>query len=184
VAPDHRVEPVYADATLHRYARRFTLDMLHISDPDLADDVIDVGPQDVFVGLDFDAASVTRNLDTFRRWRARGTKLCFVVYDILPVTHPHVFPPGTAEMHEKWLLAITDVADGLVCIARSVAAELQGWIDQRAPPGRRPAISWFHLGADLRPPDAPASASPILKTLRRRSTRWSCFGQRASTPIS
>jgi glycosyltransferase involved in cell wall biosynthesis len=53
-------------------------------------------------------------------------------------------------MHARWLKAIATIADGLICISRSVEEELIGWLDKFGPDGRTPlGIGTFHPGADI-----------------------------------
>jgi glycosyltransferase involved in cell wall biosynthesis len=109
----YRVEPVRAEAGTYVYARAFACRWLDIGDPPLADEAIDVGNGDHFVGLDWAADVVPQLLPALHRFRTLGMKTTFVVYDLLPVIRPEFFPDAMREMTAAWLHAIAGVADGL-----------------------------------------------------------------------
>lgn len=67
--PGYRIEPVRYDGARYRYARRFTLDLIHREDLLIEDAVAEAKKNDILVQLD-DAAS---NLP--REWEARGVTL-------------------------------------------------------------------------------------------------------------
>ncbi|HWS73603.1 MAG TPA: glycosyltransferase, partial [Quisquiliibacterium sp.] len=142
-----RVEPVYQDVHGYRHARRFTLGLLGADPAALDDDPAEAGSGDVFLGLDLVTDGVRQHRAVFERWRARGARVHFVVYDLLPVLHPEWFPDEAVTHYRGWLDAVCGLADGLVCISRSVRDELEQWL---APiRAERPRLGWFHLGGDL-----------------------------------
>ena len=145
-----RVEPVVARDDRYVYARAFTCGWLGLADvlPDEAP--IDVGRGDVFLGLDWAADVVPRSQQTLARYRAMGLEIAFVVYDLLPLLQPHNYPPGIEEMQRTWLTSIAAVADGLVCISRSVETELLDWLYRFGPARDAPlSVGAFRLGADI-----------------------------------
>lgn len=145
-----RVEPVYQDRHGYRHARRFTLGLLGADAAALDDDPVDAGAGDVFLGLDLVTDGVRHHRALYERWHARGAKLHFVVYDLLPVLHPQWFPDEAVQHYRGWLETVCACADGLVCISRAVRDELAGWLEQAGVPGPvRPRLGWFHLGGDL-----------------------------------
>ena len=151
VPKNFRVEPVYA-STEHgyRYARVFTSKLLGHSDADLVDDVIEYQSGDVFLGLDLQHHVVSTQQRVYQQWRNHGVMVYFIVYDLLPLTLPHVFPEGANKVHEEWLKIITQ-NDGAICISQSVAKELKQWLDANSISHKRPfTIDWFHLGADFK----------------------------------
>ena len=61
-----------------------------------------------------------------------------------------MFPPEIEPRVRHWLDALTLIADGLICISRTVADELLDFL--RATRHRRHVplkVGFFHLGADL-----------------------------------
>lgn len=147
-----RVEPVYLSHDgIYRYARRFSLELLHCPDAVLADEAIEYTNGDIFLGLDFAAHLIPRFSDRFTELRDRGVKIYFVLYDLLPIHNPQWFPHGTRRCFTPWLKTQTALADGAVCISRAVANELTEWLDTAQVARYRPLnIGWFHLGADIR----------------------------------
>ncbi len=94
----------------------------------------------------------------------------FVAYDLLPVLMPNAFVVGAAGLHQAWLNVVTD-SDGVICISKAVADELNNWRKTGLSGHRRTLdIGWFHLGSDLQasvPTNGlPVSAIAILKTIK------------------
>lgn len=151
----YRVEPIYDDNGCYRHARRYTLELIGETPIDLIDDAVQFSSGDIFLGLDLYLDGVHRNHNILARLRRRGIQIYFVVYDLLPVLRPEVFPADTERHFHAWLDTIADVAHGLVCISQAVADELIAWLS--AQPRNlgpdSPAISLnighFHLGADI-----------------------------------
>jgi glycosyltransferase involved in cell wall biosynthesis len=171
----YRVEPVYASTTHgYRYARAFTLGLLDCPANILEDDPIDYQPGDVFLGLDLQPQVVPAQQAFYRHLRLVGVHVQFVVYDLLPITLAHAFPPGAEEGHSAWLRVVAE-SDGAVCISAAVASELQTWLDDTMPARTQTfKITSFHLGADIDsslpslglPPDA----TTLLTQLQRVPT--------------
>jgi glycosyltransferase involved in cell wall biosynthesis/SAM-dependent methyltransferase len=145
-----RVEPVYASKNCYRYARKFTSRFLGVDDKWAEDVPVEAWAGDIFFALDFHSSAVIADKAILERWRDRGAKVGFLVYDLLPISHPDCFPVGTAQNHQHWLETICSL-DFSICISRSVAEELQQWLAaangvKRQRPYR---IEWSHIGADL-----------------------------------
>ena len=109
------------------------------------------GEGDLFLGLDLHHAVVEAQADWYGWIKARGAETWFVVYDLLPCRLPECFPPGTDELHRRWLLTITR-ATGSVCISCAVADDLSAWIRehrQGLDDDGIHQVRWFHQGSDL-----------------------------------
>lgn len=144
------VEPVYAEFNKrgYRFARRFTSCFLGIWDGWAVDELVETYPGDVFVGLDLQSGIVPQQEPMLKEWQRRGVSVRFVVYDLLPITHPHCFVGGAKIMHHRWLETIAKF-DGAICISRAVADELYDWLQRYGPERDAPfEIDWFHLGGD------------------------------------
>ncbi|MES2187012.1 MAG: glycosyltransferase [Pseudomonadota bacterium] len=176
----YRIEPVYiTDTTGHwglHYAQRYTARLLEINEAAWAtDDLVEFAPGDVFLGLDFSAGYVREaaRLGIFDRMREEGVRLHFVVYDLLPLLRPDVFPDGTADNHERWLRVVLGQGDSVVCISRAVAGELKTWARDHLPAASA-AIGSFHLGADMASSaptrGMPADAPEVLERLGANPT--------------
>lgn len=150
-----RIEPVYATGKNpgYYYARSFERlrhGKISTGGSDLSKDVpIEVNRGDVFLGLGFCPKEVMIQAYFLADIHRFGVEVHFVVYDLLPVLMADRFPPGSRDIHVEWLRIITRFG-GAICISRSVADELQGWLAENAPDRLcRFAVKWFHLGADF-----------------------------------
>lgn len=147
-----RVEPVYTVGHGHPYcyARSYLSKMYAGVNVTLDDSPICANHGDVFLGIDFFAHGTTQNQEAFREYRRRGVGVYFVVYDILPLLRPEVFPIGTEVYFTEWLDCIAGVADGLLCISAAVADDTHDWLQKRLPQRKDDLqLGFFHLGADL-----------------------------------
>jgi glycosyltransferase involved in cell wall biosynthesis len=170
------VEPVYATAHEpgYRYARQFTLRFLDCPDHILFDEPVEMGHQDIFLGLDLNGPVVVDQTEFYMNARHRGAQVYFVVYDLMPVLRPDFFPEGAAQGHIDWLNAIAKT-DGAICISRAVADEMAAWLDTFNPQRMRPyKLGWFHLGADLESSSPtfglPVNANEVLKKISNSSS--------------
>lgn len=175
--PGFRIEPVYGDGgnRRYRYARQFTLAMLGAGELDVEDAPIEHRPGDVFLGLDLVANITAQNGALLNDMRNHGVRVCFVMYDILPLLLPRSFPHGTDVHFREFVEAVAGVADGVVCISRAVADELADWIRTHgAPRASALEIDYFHLGADISA-SAPSTGMPenaeqVLAAVARHPT--------------
>jgi glycosyltransferase involved in cell wall biosynthesis len=160
-----RVEPVYESDGQYWYARRFTCQVLGLTESALEDSLVEATAGDRYLGLDLLPHSVPNNEAWFAALRNRGVEIYFVVYDLLPVLQPEVFVPHADVAFSRWLRTITSVADGAVCISRAVADELEAWIKQQPTTRTTPLqIGYFHLGADIRPAATGANTDVDMHT--------------------
>jgi glycosyltransferase involved in cell wall biosynthesis len=171
----YRIEPVYATVDRgYRYARRFTLNFLGCPDEALSDDPIEYASGDVFLGLDVQTQVTPAQRPFYQELRRYGVRVAFVVYDLLCIQMPQLFPQGSEEEFLQWLEVVAE-GDGALCISKAVADELTMWMKAKAPERQRPFnIEWFHLGADVEnsmpTKGLPTGASDVLEALRARPT--------------
>lgn len=153
----YRIEPVYLhefDGTrLHRYARNYTLGLLGCPADAMIDEPIDPQNGDVMLILDIsgDALVQAEQAGLFQRYRDYGVTVYSIIYDLLPILMPKVFPSGADENHAKWLRAVSNF-DGAICISKAVAEDLAAWqganvINRQE--RRKYHIEWWHLGSDV-----------------------------------
>lgn len=170
-----RIEPVYADYGRpgYRYARQFMLSFMNVNDSLLQDSGVQPQEGDVFLGLDLQSRIVVNQQPFFERWRRRGMRVSFVIYDLLPITIPECFVPEAASNHAAWLQVVAQM-DQAICISKAVADQFSQWMTTEVitRPHRPPLdVRWFHLGADL-PSNAaeiaPEEARPVLQTMAAR----------------
>ena len=149
--PGFRVEPVHDDGSArYLYARDYAMRALELPEGVLREEAVEAYPGDVFLGLDWYADGVPRLDAQLRDWRNRGVKIHFVVYDLLPVLLPDAFPPSSRPIIEGWLRTIARLADGVVCISRSVADQFMDWLEAEQPGRARTLqVGYFPLGSTL-----------------------------------
>jgi glycosyltransferase involved in cell wall biosynthesis len=173
-----RIEPVYSHGgnRSYQYARQFGMNMVgEGANPALVmeDAPVELRPGDVFFGLDLFTNGTSQNENLLLSMRDRGVGIYFVVFDILPMLRPDVFPFGTEQYFGDFLRTVHKVSDGVLCISRAVADELAGWIAGQGLVRRAPLrLGHFHLGADI---DAsapsfglPPNAGEVLAALGQR----------------
>ncbi len=173
--PGWRIEPVYSHGgnRNYQYARRFGMGLVGETDLALEDAPVDLRPGDIFLGLDLFTTGTSQNEKLLLSMRDRGVGVYFVVFDILPMLRPDVFPFGTEQYFGEFLRTVHKVSDGVLCISRAVADELAGWIERQGLSRRTPLkLGHFHLGADI---DAsapsfglPPDAAQVLDALAQR----------------
>ncbi len=122
------------------------------------DEIVDFSPGDVYLSLDFTLSSTPLAEDHLRQLSRRGVRLCFVLYDMLPMLRPDWWPARMRLRFEVWLRCLTEMADTVCCISNAVAGEFRLWLDQARVQVQHahPKIRHFHLGADL------ANSAPTL----------------------
>jgi hypothetical protein len=157
------------------YARRFLAESLDFARNELSDDPVETKHGDIFLGVDWPADVLPSLKPWFREQTRRGMRSVFVIYDLLPLLRPDLFPPELPPMTLGWLNAVTEIADGVVCISRTVADELHQWLKQTKPNRFRPLpIGFFQLGADLHASlptkGLPNEALATLANIRSRPT--------------
>lgn len=167
----YRITPVYATPTGPGYfeARRFIQQMEGNTSQNEVDPPISPQSGDVFLGLDFVAHTVRAQQQYLKCLYCSGVRIYFVVYDLLPISHPNAFPPKTEVGHQQWLNDISEF-DGAVCISKSVKTDLESWLLQK---GNRQqphfSVGWFHLGADVKnsvpSTGLPGNAPSVLERL-------------------
>ncbi|WP_448096573.1 glycosyltransferase family 4 protein [Luteibacter yeojuensis] len=168
-----RVEPVYIRPDgVFRHAREWCARQFYDGASLPPDAPVEFRQGDIFVGLDLAAHLVPYLRDTYVRMRSRGVDVHFVVYDLLPLLRPDCFDENGLPTFRLWYEAIAELADGIICISRTVADEFKQWLGQAMPVRTRPLrIDWFHLGADLVPTARADGAVGVLPfDLRGRPT--------------
>lgn len=133
--PGMRVEPVRLvqeeGRWCYRHAHGFALQELDAHAPmhALAEDVVDPRPDDVLLGLDISGHALieAEQSGLFARWRSLGVRAYYMIFDLLPILMPKVFPPGTEQSHAQWLAAVAKM-DGALCISAAVAQDMRQWL--------------------------------------------------------
>lgn len=143
--PGVKVEPIYLTDVGGYWHYRYV--------NDFADDFEIVVPKkdDIFLGLDLNARVIGAvQTGLLQDWKARGAKISFVIYDILPIEHPEWWPGEVGVHHEQWLRSVMSVSDSLICISRAVCNSVQAWaVRSGYEQAKIPVMKSFHLGADV-----------------------------------
>ena len=155
------VHPIYANQlTLgYRYANRFQKkffaseaekqSMGESNTNNHEDPIIETQPGDIFLGIDLQADIVQAQKQYLSAIKLSGTKVYFVVYDLLPILFPNAFPSAAELNHRQWLLEISKF-DGIICISKAVADDYREWAKVNIPDlPKQFDVAWFHLGADI-----------------------------------
>lgn len=137
----------------YKHATNYTLNLLGCPSNEIRDEIIEPEAGDIICILDLTGSYLisAEKSGLYKRYKDRGVSVYSVVYDILPIQMPDVFPPYARDEHEKWAKCIAKY-DGAICISETVAKDLAIWrkeneFDLRT--NRPYKIGWFHLGADV-----------------------------------
>lgn len=151
----YRVEPIYLTDDFGQwhycYARDWTFSSLGVDELYESNEPVDFSRGDVILVADFTAGYVVEaeKAAMFGKFKKDGVLVHFIVYDLLPIQMPHVFPQGSFGFTD-WISAVVRVADSVICISQAVANELKLWIQNSSNlPRLELPIKWFHLGADI-----------------------------------
>lgn len=168
---DFSIHPVYMDAAgTFRHAHRHTLSLLGLpAEHGPTDDAVDWHPGDTFLGLDLSADALRNHPHVFERMKSHAISMYFVVYDLIPLLRPDCVHTDAVPVFQEWYRRVAHLADGLLCISKSVADELIDWLDQERPARKRPiSIGYFHLGAELDGASLQAQAAGLPQELEGR----------------
>ncbi|WP_345891743.1 glycosyltransferase family 1 protein [Burkholderia sp. Tr-860] len=167
--PGFVVRPVLATRKLaYRYADDY-LASFGAAPIDTGRHRLDPRSGDIFLGLDLTSRILPRRQFDFLAWKAKGVRLTFVVYDVLPAHHPQWFTARGNRSFRHWFSTIAIHADSLISIARTTrdaAAQLMQSrfaIDASSLP-----IRHFPLGCDI-DDRAPDRAGASARETRARS---------------
>ncbi|GAA3957697.1 glycosyltransferase [Allohahella marinimesophila] len=153
----HQIVPVYLSCDYGRWsyrtACRYTMELLQCPSDGFDDEVCDPGSGDIVLTLDISGSKLVDAAcqGFFRSLQNRGVSVRAVVFDLLPISMPTVFPPGADIQHRVWLEALMDF-NGAICISQTVAGELRDWAGQNyseTQARRQFSVDSFHLGADV-----------------------------------
>jgi len=147
----YRIEPIYCkdEKIGYFYARNFTMNFLGCECSIFAgDNPIDFEAGDVFLGLDLHQ-NIHAQQKVFQKMRNHGVEVNFVLYDLIPLTHPHCFPDEFDRTFEKWVVFIVNNSDKVIAISDSTSIALKCWLSRDKDNRAYPLINYFHLGSDF-----------------------------------
>jgi glycosyltransferase involved in cell wall biosynthesis len=124
---------------------------------------VPIGARDILLHADIHLGADYRALHA--ALHEQGTPVCAVVYDLIPVRHPAIWPALPVRQFREWLDRTIAGADTLCAISEVVRDDLARYIAET--PGltrpRGQSIEWFHLGHDM---DASRDNGPIRDSTR------------------
>lgn len=95
----------------------------------------------------------TWHLDTWgsvEKARYHGVKVIAVIYDIIPITHPHFCDENLVRLFKKWFNTAIDNVDGFITISKTVQNQLEDYLYEKYPNKvKEKKFDFFHLGADF-----------------------------------
>jgi glycosyltransferase involved in cell wall biosynthesis len=110
---------------------------------------VEARAEDIFLGLDLTAHLFPEAEQHLHTFRLAGTRVYYVIYDIIPLSHAQFTVAGITQAFDFWLRGLATYADGLICISAAVAQDVTAWLREQVPPTSLPIISHFHLGANI-----------------------------------
>jgi glycosyltransferase involved in cell wall biosynthesis len=162
--PGLRGEAVRMKDRRLRHTSAVPLRLLDLPAVDMPETAVDARPGDILLCADLNGGMSPEEYEDLRLLRLQGVRIVLVVYDLLPITHPELFPEVALKAVQSWYIRMTAIADGVACISRAVADEVVKWLD--AEPQRRTSplpIGYFHLGADFKPMGVTGTVSPTVQ---------------------
>ncbi len=182
-SPDgYVITPIYLDSRggepHYRHAHRYTLGLMNCPDSGLEESPVSPHCGDIILVLDLSGNDFVQAQKSglHRRFQQQGVAIHALIYDLLPVRMPQVFPPGADKSHAEWLHAISTL-DGAIAISKAVMDDFVIWQTENLlhEMPRRPFIhNWFHLGSDLSASaptlGVPQTAQSLLGELKKTHT--------------
>ena len=145
------IRPVYCEmGKLFHFANIYLKENYGIDYGD--DEPVLFSKDDVLLGLDLTAHLFPYLNNQLNAIRKCGAYVYYIVYDIIPLLHPDWTDANVRAAFPLWLKSIAENSDGLVCISRSVASEVDAYLDENKDIiTRNPYLNirHFHLGADI-----------------------------------
>jgi len=141
----------------------------------LPENPLDVQLGDVLLCADVNAELTAEDFQELQRLQLDGLKIILLVYDLLAVRLPKLFPTQIAPLVTDWYRRMLGIADAAICTARVGADDLIALLKEHPDWRKTPLpIGHFHLGADVPVNRAKCVASAetlaALDSARKRPT--------------
>jgi glycosyltransferase involved in cell wall biosynthesis len=81
--------------------------------------IVQISKGDIYLNTDLNYRFSIEYEYFYQELKEHKVSTYFIVYDLLPVSHPELFPEGIGEMHEKWL-EVAMRNSTLICISKTV----------------------------------------------------------------
>ncbi|WP_410443174.1 glycosyltransferase family 4 protein [Lonsdalea quercina] len=173
----YQIRPVYCRlGGTFRYANNFVAEKFAL-ECDKEDEPVLFTKGDILLGLDLTAHLFPYLVTQLEQIRKAGVQVYYLVYDIIPLVNPQWCSESIQAAFPVWIKALAAHTDGLTCISKSVAKEVQQWLADHADDytiNPYLEIKHFHLGADLSASlpstGRPADSDEVLSKIRKRTT--------------
>ncbi len=89
--------------------------------------------------------------EPIRMAKSRGSIVVAVIYDLIPVTHPHFFDDALLTEYTQWLEWIGKTADGYMAISKTVRDQAKNMMKEKLPTNDfdKRWFDYFYLGSEL-----------------------------------
>lgn len=126
---------------------------------------MDLQQGDILVLLDAGWQSADRTV--VDSCKSRGVQVVQVIYDLIPLSHPHFWGSGFLHAFNAWFDWIACRADGFIAISATVRDDVRQQVLQRLPASQQsfPWFDFFHLGTELDRRVSGAAPDPRLSAL-------------------
>lgn len=136
-----------------------------------SDEWIEMCPGDILIMLDLHPGVARSHVNQIRYLINKGIRVYFIVYDLLPISHPEFFNKDICGEFKKWLSVVIQ-SSGAICISQAVAQEVLDFIKEQSSYHHDFRLGWFHLGADveksLPTKGLPDEANKVFKAMSQR----------------
>lgn len=83
---------------------------------------------DLFFGLDWSADQIIQHQAQLFEWKMCGTKMVFILNDILALQHPDWFTKKNSQKLKAWLKVVAVCADEIICVSQTVKGQIEQWL--------------------------------------------------------
>lgn len=99
--------------------------------------------------------------------KREGVGIIAVIYDLIPLTHPHFYETRPAQVFREWFDWISRTADGFMAISATVRDEVREELQRRigTEQSEKRWFDFFHLGSELDLRSSDATVDPALQTM-------------------
>lgn len=141
----YRVEPIYSDGKVYRYARQFTLKLLGLSVVHgLEDDPVDISKQDLFLGIDTPKMLTAESSHRLMSWHQIGVKVCIAMFAGVteaPISKSVRKPENSSE---DWAQTLLNISDLILCASPELADRIRIQLEDKiVTPETLPQIECF-----------------------------------------
>lgn len=156
----------------------FAAKLLNISDQGLTSRPVEAVAGDIYLSVEWSPPILEQAREEMLKMRSRGVRFYFAIHDLLPIIMPQYFPKGTDQSMQRWFDAVSEIADGLLCVSQTVAHDVKqqiAWRKITTPT----YITVFNSGADFNRKSVKTSPDEELlcaKIMTSASTRFIMVG--------